>query len=99
MHGNKWHYLAVANFLLLTLFIFYFLGTKSDDRNIAVIDKGQLFSGFKMTQEISNQINITNNRLKAEFDSLNTQNQGQVPDFQRNTGIIALRKPQKYGSE
>ncbi len=55
--------------LIIVFGYFLFIRNNQADR-YAVIDKARLFSEFKMTKEIGNQMIILNNGLKMKYDSL-----------------------------
>lgn len=49
--------------------LFFFMKFNYQQK-FAIIDKERLFSEFKMTKEISNQINVSNNKLKVKYEGL-----------------------------
>lgn len=57
------------SFLIILLGLLFFIKNNQEE-SFAVIDKQKLFSEFKMTKEIANQIAISNNGLRVEYDSL-----------------------------
>lgn len=66
--NNKLLLPSIILFFILTGLIFFMAFNRQE--KFGVIDKRKLFSEFKMTKEISNKINSSNNELKIKYEGL-----------------------------